>query len=203
MLTHFDIPWNDWDDEPSPMRNGLNTKVSHRKMVANSLTSERNKSKEFKEKVSKGLSSFYGDPKERFFSNVVKKNNGCWIYKKRWFVFEKNELQPKEYISKIYDIKGSGECISHTCTNKKCVNPDHLYYCTFAEMAVKNNKTRKLQKGDSHHQSKLSEEDRKTIKKMYNDLLIEKNGKSKGIATLIHEEYPQVSLARICQIIKE
>jgi len=71
-------------------------KRSHNKLVANYYISERNKDKSFREKVSKGVSKFFGDPTERFFSNVEKLNDGCWIYKKRWFTFEKKDLQPKE-----------------------------------------------------------------------------------------------------------
>lgn len=57
MLTHFDVSWNDWDDEPSPMRKDLNTKVSHRRMVANSLISEQMKGKPKSEITKKRVSA--------------------------------------------------------------------------------------------------------------------------------------------------
>jgi len=70
-------------------------------------------------------------------------------------------------------------------------------------MALNNNKVRNIKKGDAHHQSKLTEKDRVNIKDMYSNLLDERNGKSKGIATIIQKKYPQISITRICQIIKE
>jgi len=38
---------------------------------------------------------------------------------------------------------------------------------------------------------------------MYNKLLKERNGKHKGIATIIHKNYSDVTLSAICQIIKQ
>jgi hypothetical protein len=73
---------------------------------------------------------------------------------------------------------------------------------TNEENALLTVKNRKVLKGNSHHQSKLTEHDIKDIKKLYKSLLKERNGKAKGIATIIHKEYNQVSLARICQILK-
>ncbi len=108
----------------------------------------------------------------------------------------------KNYSAIIHKVKFPSGCITQTCGNKKCVNPKHLKDYPKEQQALDTISKRKVVKGNKHHQSKLSEKERKDIKKMYEKLL-KKTGKKKGIATLIHNEFNYVSLTRICQIIKE
>jgi len=155
-------------------------------------------------KVSFGLKQYFGTAKKRFNDNVIKQDNDCWIYPKRWIVDDNgNQLQPKNYSAIIHKVNIPSGCITTTCGNNKCCNPKHLKDYPKEQQALDTVSKRKILKGDNHHQSKLSENDRKQIKKLYKSLLKKNGGKTKGIATQIKKIYDDVSLSRICQIIKE
>jgi hypothetical protein len=157
-----------------------------------------------KKNVSNGLKLYFGSAKKRFNDNVIKQSDGCWIYPKRWIMDDEGiQLLPKNYSAIIHKVKFSSGCITNTCGNKKCVNPKHLKDYPKEQQALDTISKRKVLKGDTHHQSKLTEKDVKNIKKQFAKLLKQRNGKSKGIATIIHNEYNFVSLVRICQIIKK
>jgi len=203
MSTHFNIDYSGWSDEASPIKNDVKINVSHGKLVANGQIATRNKDKKHREAVSKGLKKYFGTASERFFDLVVKQKNGCWIYPKRWIMDDDGlQQQPKNFSATIHKIKFQSGCITQTCGNKKCVNPKHLKDYPKEQQALDTISKRKVIKGDTHHQSKLSEKERKQIKKIY-ESLFKKTGKKKGIASLIQKQYPYVSLSRICQIIKE
>ena len=202
MSTRFKIDYKGWSDDASPISKDVKVKTSHAKLVANTHTAERNKNTEFRKKVSKGVSKYYGPIEERFLSKIKKVKGGCWEYPNRWIQDGDNVYQPKSFSAEYYQLGFTKEIIFQKCRNKKCVNPKHLIEMTFEENALHTVQTRKVLKGNNHHQSKLTETDVKNIKKQFAKLLKERNGKSKGIATLIHSEYNSVSLARICQIIK-
>jgi hypothetical protein len=204
MSTPFKINYNDWNEDASPISKDIKIKISHRKLVANSLIAERNKDDKFRKKVSSGLKKYFGNAKERFNKTIIKQSDGCWIYPKRWIMDDNgNQLLPKNYSAILHKVKFTSGCITNTCGNKKCVNPKHLKDYPKEQQALDARTKRKILKGDNHHQSKLSEKDIAKIHKMYDRLLKKKNGKSKGIATIIHNEYNWVSLSRICQIIKK
>lgn len=203
MSTRFKIDYSKYNDDASPIKSDVKVKVSHSKLVANSQISERNKNKEFTEKVSKGLKKYFGKSKDRFLSRVKKIPGGCWEYPNRWIIDDNgNQLLPKNYSAILHKVKFPSGCITCKCGNKKCVNPKHLKDYPKEQQALDTVSKRRVLKGNSHHQSKLTEDDIKDIKRIYKSLLKEQNGKSKGIATIIHKEYNQVSLARICQILK-
>lgn len=202
MSTHFKIDYKGWRDEASPIKDDVKIKISHRKLVANTETAIRNKDPKFREKVSKGVSKHYGPIEERFLSKIKKVKGGCWEYPNRWIQDGDKVYQPKAYSAEYYKLGFTKEIVWQTCRNKKCVNPKHLIEMSREEQAFDTRSKSKVLKGDAHHQSKLTERDIKDIKKLYKSLLKERNGKPKGIATIIHKQYNQVSLARICQILK-
>jgi hypothetical protein len=202
MSTHFNINYNEFNEDASPIKNDVKIKNSHSKLVANNQISERNKKPEFREKVSNGVSKYYGTIEERFLSQIKKVKSGCWEYPNRWIGSGEDVYQPKVFSANYYKLGFTKECIIQICKNSKCVNPQHLIEMTKEEHALDMISKRTLIKGDAHHKSKLSENDIKDIKKLYKLLLKKQNGKSKGIATIIHKQYNQVSLARICQILK-
>jgi len=154
--------------------------------------------------VSNGLKLFFGTAKNRFNNNLIKQSDGCWIYPKRWIMDDDgNQLLPKNYSAIIHKVKFPSGCLTNICNNKKCVNPKHLKDYPKEVQALDTVSKRKIIKGEEHHQSKLTNKDVDNIKKIYNKLLKERNGKHKGIATIIQKKYPYVSLVRICQIIKK
>jgi len=204
MSTRFKINYNDFNEDASPIKSDVNIKTSHRQLVANAQTSERNKNIKFRQKVSSGLKKYFGNAKERFFDNVKKQSNHCWIYPKSWIMDDNgNQLLPKNYSAIIHKLKFPSGCITNTCGNKKCVNPKHLRDYPKEEQALYARSKIKKVIGDKHYNSKLLQKDIKNIKKQFAKLLKERSGKSKGIATLINKDYPYVSLPTIINAIKK
>jgi len=202
-MSKYKIDYKGWSDEASPIKSDVNIKSSHSKLVANSLIAERNKDKKFREKVSKGLKKHFGTLEERFFNYVKKEKNGCWVCSKKTIMHDSVEYKPKEVSLKLHNIKQTAECITTKCGNIKCVNPKHLICVSREDTALLTVKNRKNISRGNGHPSKLSVSDVNNIKKMYNKLLKERNGKHKGIATIIHKNYSDVTLSAICQIIKQ
>jgi hypothetical protein len=203
MSTHFKIDYSRWStNDTSPINSDIKVKTSHAKLLANAEIAERNKDIKFREKVSKGVSKYFGTIEERFISKLKKVNNGCIEYPNRWIYNNKKAYQPKTYAAEYYKLGFTKEIVYQKCGNNKCVNPKHLVEMTREEQALHTVKIRKTNKGEKHHQSKLINKDIDNIKKLYNKLLKERDGKHKGIATIIQKKYQYVSLARICQIIK-
>lgn len=203
MSTHSKIDYNGWSEEASPISNKIKVKTSHNKLVANTFISDRNKDPKFREKVSKGLKKYFGSLNDRFFNYVTKHKNGCWTCSKKTIMHDKIEYQSKEISLLLHNKKQTAECIVTTCGNNKCVNPKHLKCVNREETAlITLSKRKKISRGNGHP-SKLSIKDVKQIKKMYNTMLKERNGRHRGIASIIHKSFPQVSLSAICQIIKQ
>jgi hypothetical protein len=201
-MDKFNITYKGWSDEASPIKSDVKVKTSHAKLVANNAIAERNKDAKFREKVSKGVKKFYGDSKKRFLNYITKQEDGCWICSKRTIMEDKVEYQAKEYSAKIFNLNFDKECITQKCGNPKCVNPKHLLSISREDTAILTvAKRKKIVRGDGHP-SKLSVSDVKDIIKKYNRFLKERNGKHRGIASLIHKDYPNVTLSAICQIIK-
>jgi len=202
-MSKYKIDYNGWSDDASPIKSDVKIKTSHAKLVANSEIAERNKAEKFREKVSKGLKKYFGTLEDRFFNYVTKHKNGCWTCSKRTIMHDKIEYQSKQISLLLHNKKQTAECIVSTCGNNKCVNPNHLKCVDREETALITLSKRKNISRGNGHPSKLSVEDVKQIKKMYTKLLKERDGKHKGIASIIHKLYPQVTLSSICQIIKQ
>jgi hypothetical protein len=203
MSTHFKIDYKDWNEDASPISKDVKVKTSHAKLVANTHTAERNKNAEFRKKVSKGVSKYYGPIEERFLSKIKKVKGGCWEYPNRWIQDGDNVYQPKSFSAEYYQLGFTKEIVWQTCRNKKCVNPKHLIEMSREEQAADTRSKSKKVTGDNHPGSKLLQKDIKNIKKQFAKLLKERNGKPKGIATIIHMDYPYVSLPTIINAIKK
>lgn len=108
--------------------------------------------------------------------NVIQQNiaevNGCWIWQAR--VFDKDGYPLIQQGPKLWRACRlsyllhygylSQHSVLHTCDNRKCCNPDHLYLGTQAENmrdAVERGRTNT---GEKHWNAKLSESDVKQIK---------------------------------------
>jgi hypothetical protein len=203
MSTHFKINYNDWNEDASPISKDVKIKISHRKLVANSLTAERNKDDKFRKKVSSGLKKYFGTAKERFNKTIIKQSDGCWIYPKRWIMDDNgNQLLPKNYSAIIHKVKFTSGCITNTCGNKKCVNPKHLKDYPKEQQAKEARAKRPKINRDNSPTAKITEKDVKEIKSLFKKLLKENNGKAYGLKRKISLLYP-VSEVIIGQVINK
>lgn len=105
-------------------------------------------------------------PQQVFFKNMSKENhpNGCWIYKvgKRYGKMKIGDKCISAHRFSYEFHKGKIEekmVICHTCDNKLCVNPNHLFIGTqkdnIQDMLSKDRANRP--KGSRHHWSQLNE----------------------------------------------
>ena len=109
--------------------------------------------------------------KEKFFSCLPKdlNSNNCWLWTngtKHNKQYGKIRWGDKRYGAHVISYmihKGPiphDKIVLHTCENKNCVNPDHLYLGTYRDNAIDNIKC------GEHPKAKLNEEAVKVIKWM-------------------------------------
>lgn len=114
--------------------------------------------------------------KKRFFDKV-KKTKGCWewiggkfyhgygVFKfnyKTWKAHRFSRLIHNGFIPK-------GMCVCHTCDNKLCVNPKHLWLGTKSDNNKDRDKKGRMAHncGEKHGRSKLTEKQVLEIRKIY------------------------------------
>jgi|26BtaG_2_1085354.scaffolds.fasta_scaffold24804_2 hypothetical protein len=115
---------------------------------------------------------------ERFLKKVNKIKDGCWNWKASkdkdgyGFFYHNNMKGGKahRFSYEFYNGKiEKGKYVLHTCDNRSCVNPKHLYLGT----ALDNTQDRRVReqfvtvRGEKSHFAKLTERDVKEIRQTY------------------------------------
>ena len=112
---------------------------------------------------------------EKRFFDKVKKTDSCWIWTGATYTglgYGQIWLNRKQKLAHriSYEIhKGpipKGMCICHTCDNRKCVNPLHLFVGSKSDNVFDMMKKKRHAKGITKINHKLKDEDIPIIRKM-------------------------------------
>lgn len=120
---------------------------------------------------------------DRFFSKI-KKTDSCWIWESDiqngygYFQVRVNKKTKKIYAHRYSWIIANGEipeklCICHTCDNRICVNPLHMFLGTLKDNRRDCVEKNRQAKGEKIGNAKLTQENVKFIKSMRDVLSLE------------------------------
>lgn len=153
-----------------------------------------------KDIISKKASERWGDDKKRFWAFVEKgNNNDCWISNNKSILLKDGRrISSQRFSLEISGKKSKKECVGHTCNNKMCVNPKHLYYATREEHS--SNTPKNGHKGEKNNKAKLTKIEIESIKCEYKSL-VKRLNKTYGVATILSKKY-NVTSATIGHIVK-
>ena len=114
--------------------------------------------------------------KQRFWRHVDQSGK-CWEWKASLtasgygkFKIDGKSVQAHRVAYQISTGKSAeGFLVTHTCDNKKCVNPDHLRLGTHSSNAIEayERGPLALRKGELHHRAKLSAQQVVEIRNLY------------------------------------
>lgn len=113
---------------------------------------------------------------ERFWSKVhIKGKDDCWEWKSHidkegygtfWFNKKTRRAHRIAYELSVGPIPMGNFCC-HSCDNTSCVNPAHLWVGTNQENILDSIQKGRFPIGENHYKSKLTTEDIKEIRRIY------------------------------------
>jgi hypothetical protein len=130
------------------------------------------------------MNLIYEEARNRLLS-CIKKENDCWIWQKSCFVdgYGQTSLKGKKVRAhrlSYFLFKGINPgklYVCHTCDNRKCINPDHLWLGTAKkntqDSIIKGRSV--LLKGEKSYSSKLTEKEVKEIKELLKNGMYQRN----------------------------
>ena len=116
--------------------------------------------------------------RKRFWSKVDICSDGeCWNWTGRtintgygqfdWRTYKRELSHRAAWMLKHIKSIPDGLCVLHTCSNRLCCNPAHLYLGTRADNMHDAIRFGEIQHGEGHHRSKLTASDVIRIREMY------------------------------------
>lgn len=99
---------------------------------------------------------------DRFMARITKNaETGCWAFSGsgRYKTIRANKVSWRAHRYSYVLFKGQitrGLLVCHTCDNKDCVNPDHLYLGTEKDNSRDAMERNRLRVGEAHHAAKIS-----------------------------------------------
>lgn len=115
------------------------------------------------------------DPIKRFHTKYKKCSNGCWEWQDKIqyhgygeICINKKTVRAHRFSYELFKDKiPKNMCVCHTCDNRKCVNPDHLWIGTNNDNIQDCIRKGRNSKGEDRYNAKFTKKDVKEIRFLY------------------------------------
>lgn len=111
----------------------------------------------------------------KFLANVVKNESGCWVWSGRpnssgygRFTFNKAADTAHRWAYRLFKGEDPGALyVCHSCDNKMCVNPEHLWLGTLQDNIRDMVKKGRQAKGARRHNARLDDVRARAVKELH------------------------------------